>query len=160
MSDYDGLDLSQLLDLMHGLVMPEPIAWTPATPGWWIVSAWLLAVALLIALQIVRYRRRTRYRRQALAELKVIRASADAEPEKTAQQVALLLKRTALVAYPREQVAALYGADWARFLCQSASNDLRISQAASALAGAAYQPGTDGRLLLEPARRWISLHRA
>ena len=73
MSQYDGLNLPQLLDLMHGLVMPEPVAWLPQTPGWWIVLGWLLAILLLLAWQFPRRRQRNRYRRDALATRKLRR---------------------------------------------------------------------------------------
>ena len=160
MSQYDGLNLPQLLNLMHDLVMPEPVAWLPQTPGWWIVLGWMLAVLLLLAWQFVKRRRRNRYRRDALAELKSIAAQSGLSPAASAQRIAALLKRTALVAYAREDVAALYGQEWARFLSDSAGNDRQVADAADMLAAAAYRPDGDGRPLLRPARRWIRLHRA
>jgi len=159
-NQYDGLNLPQLLELMHGLVMPEPVAWLPQTPGWWIVLGWILAMLFLLAWQFARRRRRNRYRRDALAELKAIAAQPELGPAESAQRIAALLKRTALVAYPREDVAALYGDDWAGFLKQSAGNDRQIADAADRLAAAAYRPDADGSVLTEPASRWIRLHRA
>jgi hypothetical protein len=159
-SKYDGLNLPQLLDLMHGLVMPEPVAWLPQTPGWWIVLGWILAVLLLLAWQFAKRRRRNRYRRDALAELKAIAAQPELGPAESAQCIAVLLKQTALVAYPREDVAALYGDDWARFLKESAGNDRQVTDAADMLAAAAYRPDADGADLARPASRWIRLHRA
>ena len=160
MRQYDGLNLTQLLDLMHDLAMPEPVPWLPATPGWWIALGWLLAVLLVAAWQIARHRRLNRYRRDALAELDAIAARKDIDPAESAQRIAAVLKRTALVAYPRSEVAALYGADWARFLTVSADNDARIAEAADRLASAAYRPGADPDVLAEPARRWVRRHRA
>jgi predicted negative regulator of RcsB-dependent stress response len=157
---YDGLNLPQLLDLMHGLAMPESVSWLPATPGWWIALGWLLAVAFIAAWQFARHRRRNSYRRDALAELDAITAEKQIDPAESAQRIAAVLKRTALVAYPRADVAALYGADWARFLTQSADNDARIAAAADSLAAAAYRPDADPDVLSEPARRWIRRHRA
>jgi hypothetical protein len=159
-SQYEGLNLPQLLDLMHDLVMPEPVAWLPETPGWWIVFGWLFAVLILAAWQAVKRRRRNRYRRDALAELKLIEAQPELGPAESAQHVAALIKRTALAAYPRKDVAALYGADWAQFLKDSAGNDRHIVDAADMLAVAAYHPDADGHKLSQPARRWIRLHRA
>lgn len=160
MSQYDGLNLPQLLDLMHGLVMPEPVAWLPETPGWWIVLGWLFAVMLLAGWQLVKRRRRNRYRRDALTELRSIAAQPELGPAESAQRIAALLKRTALVAYPREDVAALYGGDWAEFLKESAGDDRQIADAAEVLSAAAYRPDADGSVLTGPARRWIRLHRA
>ena len=160
MSRYDGLNLPQLLELMHGLVMPEAVEWLPQTPGWWIVLGWLLAMLLLLAWQFVKRRRLNRYRREALAELRTIAARTELGPAESAQHIAALLKRTALAAYPRDDVAALYGADWARFIKESAGNDPYIADAADKLAAAAYHPDANGSELNGPAQRWIRLHRA
>jgi len=159
-SQYDGLNLPQLLDLMHGLVVPEPVPWLPQTPGWWIVCGWLLAVLLLALRQTLKHRRRNRYRREALAALEAIAARQDIDPAESAQGIAAVIKRAALVAYPRRDVAALYGKDWARFLCESADNDPEIVEAAELLATAAYRPNADPAALTPPARRWIRQHRA
>ena len=160
MSQYDGLNLPELLALMHALVMPEPVPWLPTTPGWWITAAWLLAVLLVIGWSLVKRRRENRYRRDALAELRAIEAEARLGPGESARRIAALVKRTALVAFPREDVAALYGGDWADFLRASAPGDRRIAEAADKLAVAAYRPDADGSTLIGPARRWIQVHRA
>ena len=160
MSQYDGLNLPQLLNLMHGLVMPEAVPWLPQSPGWWIVLGWLLAVLFLAAWQVVKRRRRNRYRREALAELRAIEAESGIDTARSAQRIAAVLKRTALVAYPRQDVAGLYGAEWARFLTESAGNDRQIAEASDDLAAAAYRPGVDPSALGRPARRWIRRHRA
>ena len=160
MSEYDGLILSQLLDLMHGLVMPDPVTWLPITSGWWILFAWLLAVLTIVVWYGLMRRRRNRYRRAALAALKSIDSEPELGPFEMAQRIALLLKRTALAAYPRSQVASLSGSEWAEFLIASANEDRQIAEAAELLAAAAYRPDADGRVLSAPARRWIRKHRA
>lgn len=160
MNGYEGLSLSQLMELMHGLVMPDPVAWLPTTAGWRILFAWLLAVLILTGWTLVMRRRQNRYRREALAVLKSIDHEADLDPAEMAQRIASLLKRTALAVYPRDQVAALSGSEWADFLAESANNDRQISEAAEMLAAASYRPDADGRVLSGPARRWIRKHRA
>lgn len=160
MSQYDGLNLSELISLMHDLAMPEPVPWIPATPGWWILFSWLIGTVLVATAAVVKRRRLNRYRREALAELTAIENESESSPGETAQRIAVLLKRTALVAYPRDQVASLFGADWARFLKDSTNNDRHIVAAADKLAVAAYQSDCDSKMLCKPARRWIRLHRA
>jgi hypothetical protein len=157
---YDGLNLPQLMELMHGLVVPEPVPWLPSTPGWWVLAGWLVAVALLGAGRLALRRRRNRYRREAAAELDTIEAQADGDPAAAAAQISILLKRTALAAYSRDRVAALHGAAWARFLEESADGDPVVAAAAERFASAAYRPDADGRELVAPARRWIRVHRA
>jgi len=145
---------------MHGLVMPDPVPLLPVTPGWLILSVWLLAVSIMAARYLLGQRRLNRYRREALAVLKTIEGEIDLSPAESAQRIAALLKRTALAAYPRQRVASLTGADWAQFLRESTNNDQQIADAAEMLAAAAYRPDADGRDLSAPARRWIRLHRA
>lgn len=157
---YEGLNLPELLRLMHDIVLAEPVPWTPQTVGWAIVGTWLLVLGVLVAWHGVKTRRRNRYRREALAMLDAIATEPDPDPAVAAQQVATLLKRTALVAYPRVEVAGLHGGEWAAFLRRSARNDPLVEHAAIELAGAAYRPDADGRCLIEPARRWIEVHDA
>lgn len=160
MNPYEGLNLPELMALMHELVMPAAVSWLPETPGWWVVFGWLFAVLVLIARQITLRRRRNRYRREALAELKAIEARSELSPQESAQHIAALLKRTALVAWPRSEIASLYGADWARFLTKSTNDDKRVAGAAEEFAAAASRPDADGKVMAAPARRWIRRHRA
>ena len=157
---FEGLNLPQLLDLMHELVVPEPVPWLPQTPAWWVLCGWLLAVAALLIAAIARRRRRNRYRREALASLDAIAAQSQLSAAESARRVAEIIKRAALVAYPRSRVAGLHGRDWARFLCDSSGDDRQVTEAAESIASAAYRPDADGRALLQPARRWVRVHRA
>jgi hypothetical protein len=160
MNDYEGLNLPQLLELMHELVMPAPISRMPEGPGWWILTGWLALLAAISVRALIERRRRNRYRREAMAQLDRIEADAAGNPVAVAARVAVLLKQTALAAYPRADVAALYGEDWARFLSESASYDPVVEEASMQLASASYHPDADGRGLISPARRWIRVHRA
>lgn len=156
MSEYDGLNLPQLLDRLHGLVMPEPVSWLPATPGWWVLMAWLLAGSLLSAIRYRQYRQMNRYRQDALRALQAI----DPQTSPTAaEQIAAILKRTALSAFPRERVASLHGADWADFLNETSGNDPVVRSAAADIARAAYDPSVEPAVLLPAAERWIRKHR-
>ena len=112
----------------------------------------------MLAVHAYRTRQKNRYRREALGRLKEIASRRD-EPG-VPGEIALLLKRTALAVYPRAQVAHLYGADWARFLCKSTNDDSRVKKAAPDLAAAAYRNDVEGAALIKPAKRWIKVHRA
>jgi hypothetical protein len=154
------LNLPELLDLMHGLVMPDPVSLMPVTPAWLILGGWLLAVLIIALRYLISLRQLNRYRREALVILKTIESDSELSPVESAQRIAALIKRTALAAYPRQQVASLSGNAWAQFLTESARNDQQVADAAKMLAAAAYRPDADGRKLTVPARRWIRLHRA
>ncbi len=159
MNPYEGLNLPQLLELMHDRVIPAPIPWLPQTGGWWILAAWFGAVILILAVHAYRKWDANAYRREALQALKDLAAHAQEDPATTATQIAVLVKRTALAAYPRQQVAKLYGDQWADFLRAAARDDPVIDQAADELARAAYRTDVDGSALVAPARRWIRIHR-
>ena len=160
MNEYEGLNLPELMALMHDIVLPESISRMPEGPGWWILLAWLVASGAVFARSVLLRRRANAYRRDAITLLRAIAANEKLSGSEAAGQIATLLKRTALAAYPRETVASLYGADWAQFLRETASNDPVVSNAAEELARAAYRGGIDGAALVAPARRWIKVHRA
>lgn len=95
------------LDKLHDIVSPpEPGIWPPASGVW--VALGLVAVLLVVlCVWLVRRRRRGAYRRAGLALL------ANAA---TAHDISVVLKRVALVAFPRPEVAPLHGQDWVDFL--------------------------------------------
>jgi hypothetical protein len=101
-------DLSQLRDI-H---LPPAVSWWPPAPGWWALLALVLIVAGVVYAIVVR-RRRNRWRGSALTELTRLR---DAAPEQVLREVSVLLRRVAISCYPRQEVAALTGADWLAFL--------------------------------------------
>lgn len=157
MNRFEGLSLPELLDLLHGIVVPAPPSWLPRTTGWGVLAAWSATLVLIGVVRWLVHRRRNRYRRDALAELEAIVAS-DAAP--SAAAIAALVKRTALAAYPRARVASLYGDDWAAFLRRSANDDPLVGAGVELMARAAYRVDVDGRELVDAARQWIRLHRA
>jgi len=160
MNEYEGLNLPELLALMHDIVLPEAISRVPEGPGWWILFGWILATGAIFTRHLLLRHRANAYRRDAIALLKNIASNEELGGDEAAAQIAVLIKRTALAAYPRETVASLYGADWAQFLRDTASNDPVVSEAADELARAAYCESAKGKELVTPARRWIRVHRA
>lgn len=156
MSEYDGLNLPQLMELLHDIVMPQPIPWIPATIGWLIVGVWLLSlIGIALVHNVARYRK-NRYRREAQAVLDRISES----DGHVAFTITSLIKRTALTAYSREEVASLSGPDWAEFLIRSSGDDPEVRKSASVLVEAAYQPNVNFNELKRVAGRWIKAHRA
>ncbi|MXP63567.1 DUF4381 domain-containing protein [Roseomonas sp. M0104] len=132
---------------MHGLIEPPPVAFWPATPAWLVLLLLVLALLGWLALRAWRAWRRDAYRRDAL------RALAGAGPA----EIAALLKRTALAAWPRERVAALSGADWAAFLRRSAPRAALGAAMAERLAGLAYAPAAPPEVRAAAAQ-WIRRH--
>ncbi|MGC7403154.1 DUF4381 domain-containing protein [Pandoraea pneumonica] len=168
------------LKTLADIVTPPAPSWMPQTIGWPIVAV-LLSVGLIwYAWRTWRRYRANRYRREALAQLRQWavtlgasnpNAAVGGDTAKRAQalrEIAALLKRVALSAWPREAVASLTGNDWASFL--RASHDNRSAGTdtiASLVTGAEYRsdeslcrewdgPRTDA--LVHACRDWIERH--
>jgi Domain of unknown function (DUF4381) len=152
----DPSDLSNLRDIV---LPPEVSLWPPA-PGWWIVATACVAVAAGFAALMVARHRQNAYRREALHALEEIDGSTDSA---AARQISAILKRTALAAYPREEVAPLSGVAWLAFLDRTGRTEAFTQGPARCLPALAF--GSAGEkeaiaAIIEEARRWIRNHRA
>ncbi len=145
---------TNLVDLIDSLVeppLPEPIPLTPETAGWWVLGALLLTVLAYGAWRFWLDWRANAYRRAAL---KALDAAGD-EPA----AVAAVLRRAALAAYPRVDVASRTGEAWVGFLQEKGTFP---DAAGPALIHAPYAaaPRADAsRVLRNAAKRWIQTHR-
>ena len=98
-------------------------------------------------------------RREALRELDKIAPS-----PQTLAEVAVLAKRVALAAYPRERVASLTGGPWLTFLDETGGTSVFTNGPGRYLESAAFErnPPTPGREelaeLLSAIRHWIRRH--
>lgn len=100
------------LDRLHDIVMAPPVPWWPPAPGWlWLLVIGLILVLAALAWGLIRWQA-NRYRREALAELSALAEG----PAQNLTELSVLLKRTALTAFPRHRVAAATGPDWFAFL--------------------------------------------
>jgi hypothetical protein len=156
----DAKDPASLAQL-HDIVAPAPVApWWPLAPGWYLLA--LLAGWGLW--RVLRRRRARRYRVEALAELHALRRRS-AEPREAVAAILVLLKRTALAAYPRAQVASLNGTPWWRFL-DGSSGKGRFAEGLGELAEEVVyaQQGVDEpskkdlKRLYRAAEQWIRRH--
>jgi len=134
------------LQNLNDIVVPGPVGWWPPAPGWYVVGGIALIALLVLALRWWRRWQGNRYRRQAMTELALIRGQASGE---SLRQLPALLKRAALSAWPREEVAALTGLAWHRFLDKSADMEGFCSGAGDTLDRLAYV-GSDEPLPAEP----------
>jgi hypothetical protein len=156
------------LEKLHEILLPEPVIWMPRTMGWYLVFGLILLAAGWWVFGRLRRFRANRYRRLALAEIKVIERELQ-EPEKRAKTLAeipVLLKRTALSAFPRSDVADLSGEKWLAFLDKTMGGREFREGEGRLLPELAYAPGartsklpddTIGRLL-QLVRLWVKKH--
>ena len=145
------------LDRLHDIVTPPPVSWWPPAPGWHVGAALLLSILLLLLIRFVSRYRASAYRRAALRELAVLEEANDW------RELPVLLKRVALTAYPRAEVASLDGGAWLQFLDRTARMTEFSQPAGKQLVQLAYVGATDGSVsetkeLLAIAARWIANH--
>jgi hypothetical protein len=132
------------LQNLRDIVVPEaPPLWPPA-PGVWVLLVIGFAVVTGLFLLWRRARARNAYRRAGLALL---------ETARTSREINVILKRVALAAWPRPEVAPLYGDEWAAFL------DDTCSRARFAALGAVDDGVEPSPELQRSARVWIRHHR-
>ena len=95
---------------LHDIVVPDaPPLWPPA-PGMWLFGAVVLSCVLVLVALVYLHRQRSAYRRAGLLLL---------ETAESNYEVSVALKRVALAAFPREEVAPLHGQVWGMFLKQT-----------------------------------------
>ncbi len=153
-------DPASLANLRDIATPPLPSFWPPAA-GVAILAASALAFLALYVAHLARRTRLNAYRRAAVAEIDRICGSPPVDAEAVAA-ISAVLKRAALVAYPRAAVASLTGARWASFL--EASNPRagggELKQFLGRVGDGALrlQPGDLSRLA-EQAKAWARKHR-
>lgn len=150
------------LQNLNDIVVPGPPPWWPPAPGWYVLAAVVAVGIALLLLRWVKHRRRNRYRYLALKQLASIRQDGSVD---ALQHIPALLKRAALTAWPRQQVASLSGPDWHRFLDASAGTERFSSGAGAALDWLAYTgsasetpAGPERAQILDAAEYWLKHH--
>jgi len=156
-------------DPVAGLIdipLPQAVSFWPATWPSWIAIVLLVIGLIAAAIWYMRWWYANRYRRAALAELDGILHSPSAknDPVSTIDRMALLVRRTALVVFPREKIAALSGAAWLGFLDRSYVGHEFSQGAGRALGLAPYAPRSVSAGEVAPiadlVRQWIRTHHA
>ena len=150
------------LDRLHDIALPPPVSWWPPAPGWYIVGAAVLVLAGVAVWVLVARWWKNRYRRAALRELDDIAAAPNSPIG--LDRVADLVKRVALAAYPREQVASLNGEPWLEFLDASGQTDGFTCGPGRVLGGTLYSLDLLFKHdvpdpLVTTVRHWIRHHR-
>lgn len=98
------------LDRLRDIVELAPVSWWPLAPGWWMLLIVVTVGGTMLGWQAWRRWTGNAYRRAALAELGAATKLED---------VSILLKRTALHAFPRSEIAQLSGDAWCRWLAET-----------------------------------------
>jgi hypothetical protein len=111
---------SGALSGLHDIVVPEPVSYLPQTIGWGIVLLALIGLGVWLGVLARRRQRTRRYRELALRDLEALRRQYQGGArQEVFSALPELVKRTALVAFPRPDVASLTGKEWLEFLNRS-----------------------------------------
>lgn len=157
------------LDRLRDIVAPPAAPWWPPAPGWYVVLGGALVVLLALAFRgFIRWQQAC-YRREALARLAKLQETLPLRsPEARAaalRDMAVLLKRAALTAYPRPSIAPLTGPRWFAFLDQAADMRAFREGAGAQLEGVTYDPPSAATMqvaqikgLIASSRHWITKH--
>jgi hypothetical protein len=156
------------LQNLRDIALPPPVPWWPPAPGWYAVAAVLFVIVAALSIRwFLRYRA-DRYRREALAELDRIARGVGSPEDRPAalRATAVLVKRVALAAFPRERVAGLSGDAWRGFLEGCVKGEIFTSAMVETMESAMYReargtrPDEDEmRGIFAAARSWIRSHR-
>ena len=151
------------LQNLNDIVVPANVSWWPVASGWYVLAGFALLLLVFFGYRAIQHRKKNRYRRLALQELSDIRQQADMT---ALQALPIVLKRAALSAWPRGDVAALSGGEWHCFLDRTAATDLFSSGAGTLLDQLAYGGGSnrtpddpDLDRVLAAAEFWLRRHR-
>ena len=153
-----GIDLSGLRDI-H--LPPMPSAW-PLAWGWWILIAG--AVFFCVGLWFLMFRKpRLTARKYALGEIARLSETYRNDSYALAAEISLLLRRIALLKFPRENVAGLYGRKWRLFLESTSKKPVFKGRAGDIVEHVLYLPAElfindDVRPLVVAAKEWIAEH--
>ena len=143
------------------VVLPPGISAWPQTAGWLWFGALLLAWLAWRAWQLYRRGHRNRYRRGALSQIEAWTAASDVQG--LAAAVNRLMKRAALAARPRAEVAALSGDAWPRWLNAQCERPPFDAARSTTLAQAPYRTSAldsaTAQQLLDACRSWLREHR-
>lgn len=139
------------LDRLHDIVLPPEVSWWPLAPGWCVlVGLFVLAAGFLAVTRFQKWRANA-YRRIAIRELQGLNDAAS---------VAELLRRTALVGYSRQEIAATIGEHWVDWLAARCSEEMRPEVRQQLSQGIYRRPEEDSDIgfLKEYAGIWVRNH--
>ncbi|GGI84741.1 DUF4381 domain-containing protein [Legionella impletisoli] len=152
-------ELAQLRDI-H---LPVPVGWWPLAPGWYMLFlVFVLGMACCIWILYRRYLH-ARSKRQALRLLNEyhVEYKTNHNSKQASARISELLKRVALVYFPREQVAGLKGEQWLEFLNDTGQR-IDFKQVRYELLELPYERDNERKrldLLFRYAKDWIKQRR-
>ena len=112
------------MEQLRDIHLPEPIGWWPLAFGWYLLAFVVLVLVIIAIGYAYQLQRRGRAKREALRHLADYERQylQNKDARLVSAQISELLKRVALVYFPRSRVAGLTGTAWIDFLNSTAKN--------------------------------------
>ncbi|MBA2710697.1 MAG: DUF4381 domain-containing protein [Tatlockia sp.] len=143
---------------LHDIHLPEAIGWWPLAEGWYLLFLLVLIIICLASYYANRFHKNGKAKREALRLLKIYEQEyhSGADSQTISMKISELLRRVALVYFPRKEVAGLQGQAWLNFLSQT-SKKIDFNSIEEYLLALPYQPSKniDLKPLFCRARGWI-----
>lgn len=150
MAGEKSVTLIDLLDRLLEPAEPPPVSMMPQTWGWLVMAAIMVIILGYVAWRRWLAHQANAYRREAL------RAIGNAAGDATI--IAAIVRRTALTAYPRSDIACLSGSEWLRFLDEKTGGNSFSSSPGFALAPYIKSPHAAQHDYTAIARYFVRTH--
>jgi hypothetical protein len=156
------------LQNLNDIVTPAAVGWWPLASGWYLLLGVFSFALIWLAYRLINRWFANRYRRAALRELLLLKQAAQSEEMRASslRQLPVLLKRTALSAYPRSDVASLSGNDWYQFLNSSLKEPVFTASMSITLGNISYSSRDTSAIdkhaseeLIAASAQWMKHHR-
>ena len=144
------------------LYEPDAVRFSFETPGWYVLSIFLLLVAAFLFFKWLKRYRKNGYRREALKTIARIEQNSQNQNEANQlNDIWVLLKLVAMETFGRQQVAQLYGDDWLEFL-ESKGKNTPFTHYKQHIINSLYDTIAvdlkETKALIELSKQWISTH--
>ena len=152
---------------LNDIVLPESAGWWPLASGWYFLLGLLLVFLTWFIYTSIKHRIKNRYRRTALNQLQLMTQEINktGKRDSVLRQIPVLLKRTALTAYPRRQLASLTGKSWHDFLNSKVGTPSFTESICNSLDTISYSVGNLDTVdteaaneLLKACKHWLEHH--
>ena len=132
----------------------------PLPVDFWIAITGMISFVVLIRLAWIRYHRLTA-KKYANEEVERLMKKFPQDDYRLATELSLLMRRIALMKYPREKVCALSGKTWREFLDKTTKKDFFKAEAGDIVEKIMFIPPEQFKNenmseLIEATKQWIS----
>lgn len=143
------------LATLRDIHYPDPIAWWPPAPGWFITIALIILLTIGFILVCCKIYKKHTMKKTILGELDKIKQQS--KQENATAALSILLKRVAISYYSRERVVTLSGQDWLVFLDQEGNTSEFTQGVGQLLLSAPYEKNTPAQWqpLFNLVEQWI-----